>query len=168
MKAKYFLLLIVGFLFLTAACTTEQPASLSAQTKEDDSLALQTLTDFLDDLHAGSYEEAALLYGGTYETMIDHNPNISPKDHAALMQNACTINGAQCLRAKSIVLEEKVSDSKFIYRVEFQNANSSLLTVGSCCGDNKSNTQDQSSFIFEVSRNEEGKFLVMTMVPYLP
>lgn len=168
MKAKCFLLLIVGLLFLAAACTTKKSASLSAQIKGDDSFALQTLTDFLDDLHTGSYEDAALLYGGTYETMIDHNPTISPEDRAALMQNACTINGAQCLKAKSIVLEEKVSDSKFIYRVEFQNANSSLLTVGSCCGDNRSNTQNKSSFLFEVSRNEEGKFLVMTMVPYLP
>ncbi|MGV8026131.1 MAG: hypothetical protein AB2L18_06215 [Anaerolineaceae bacterium] len=168
MKTKCFLLLIFGFLFLTIACTTKQPVFSSTQTEENDALALQTLADFLDDLHAGSYEEAALLYGGTYETMINHNPTISPEDHAALMQNACTINGAQCLHVSSIALEEKVSNSKFIYRVEFQNADGSLLVVGPCCGDNKSNTQNQSSFLFEVSQNEEGKFLVMTMVPYLP
>lgn len=156
------------FLFLSVACTTKQIPISSAQILGDDQFALQTLTDFLDYLHAGSYQEAALLYGGTYEIMIDHNPNILPEDHAALFQNACTINGAQCLQVRSLVLEEKISNSKFVYRVEFQNADGSLFVFGPCCGDNDPNTESQSSFLFEVVKNNEGKFLVMDMVPYLP
>ncbi|MFA5420399.1 MAG: hypothetical protein WC341_18235 [Bacteroidales bacterium] len=100
--------------------------------------------------------------------MIDHNPELSPEAHGALMQNACTINGAQCLQPKSIAIDEKVSKSKFLYRVEFQNEDSSLFVQTLCCGESNKNSEERSSFLFEVSMNSEGKFLVMDMVPYMP
>jgi hypothetical protein len=47
------------FLFLSVACTTKQIPISSTQILDDDQLALQTLTDFLDALHTGNYEKAA-------------------------------------------------------------------------------------------------------------
>lgn len=167
MKSRFPIACIAFFLFFSTACVAGGTTPFTPPV-ENDRLALQTITDFLAALHAGDYEKAVSLYGGTYETMIDHNPDVSPSAHATLFQNACTINGAQCLQAKSIVLDEKVSNAKFIYRVEFQNEDGSLFVFGPCCGDNDPNTQSQSSFHFEVIQNNEGKFLVMDMVPYMP
>ena len=98
--------------------------------------------------------------------MIDQNPAISPTDPAALLRNACTINGAQCLQARNIVLDEKESDSEFVYRVEFEKEDGSLFVQGPCCG--ATDTEERSNFLFGVSRNAEGKFVVMDMVPYVP
>lgn len=168
MKPLSIFSVFVAFVFLLVACTAKSNSTSSTQILDNDQLALQAITDFLDALHAGDYEKAASLYGGTYETMIDHNPEISPEAHGALLQNACTINGAQCLQMKSIVLDEKISNSKFTYRVEFQNEDGSLFVQGPCCGESDENSEERSSFLFEVSMNAEGKFLVMDMVPYGP
>jgi hypothetical protein len=83
----------------------------------DDQRALHVLVDFLGNLHNGNYEKAAQLYGRTYVFMIDNNPSINPNDHAALLQNACAINGAQCLRVKSAGLDRKNSEQDLFSRL---------------------------------------------------
>lgn len=167
MKFRILILCFILFIFLCVACAVKGTIS-SIQLVDNDQLALQAITDFLDALHAGDYEKAASLYGGTYEIMIDHNPEISPEVHGALLQNACTLNGAQCLQVRSVTQDEKISNSRFIYRVEFQNADGSIFVLGPCCGENDPDIQSQSSFLFEVLKSTEGKFLVMDMVPYMP
>ncbi len=161
-------LLIIALVFTLGACTVKPSTLQTTETLSDDQLALHALVDFLENLHAGKYDEAARLYGGTYETMIDHNPSIDPDNHAALFQNACTINGAQCLEVRSADLQKKVSATEFIFQVEFQNPDSSLFVRGSCCGGNETDFPPQSIFLFKVIKNDEDKFLVMDMVPYTP
>ena len=165
MSARFSMVGLLLLLVFFTACTVAGVFS-STPAARNDQLALQAIVDFLDALHAGDYEKAASLYGGTYKTMIDQNPAISPNDPAALLRNACTINGAQCLQAKNIVLDEKESDSEFVYRVEFEKEDGSLFVQGPCCG--TTDTEERSNFLFGVSRNAEGKFVVMDMVPYVP
>ena len=161
-------LLINALVFSLIACTAKSDISPTAEPLSDDQLALNTLVDFLENLHAGKYDEAAQLYGGTYEIMINHNPDIAPEDHAALLRNACTINGAQCLQVKSAGLEEEISGTEFTFEIEFQNADGSLFVRGSCCGGDETDFPSESIFLFTVSKSAEGKFLVMDMVPYMP
>jgi hypothetical protein len=134
----------------------------------DEQLALQALVAFLDSLHNGRYEEAAQLYGGTYEILIDHNPSVDPSNQAALMKNACTINGAECLEVKSAGPDRTISTTEFSFKVDFMNADGMLFVRGACCGGNETDTPPQSLFIFTVVQEGDGKFLVMDMPPYMP
>jgi hypothetical protein len=168
MKVFSHYLLISAMAFSLVACTAKPDTSPATETLSDDQLALHALTDFLENLHTGKYDKAAQLYGGTYEIMINHNPEILPEDHVALLRNACTINGAQCLEMRSATQDEKISGSQFIFSVEFQNADGSLFVLGPCCGENDADFQSRSSFLFEVSKSTGGTFLVMDMVPYAP
>lgn len=168
MKVFYCYSLIITLVFSLFACTAKANIPSSTTIANDDQLALNVLVDFLESLHAGKYDEAAQFYGGTYEIMINHNPDIAPQDHAALLRNACTINGAQCLQVRSTGLEEKISDTEFTFNVEFQNPDGSLFVRGPCCGEDETDFPSQSIFLFKVLKNAEGKLLVMDMVPYMP
>jgi hypothetical protein len=119
------------------------------------------LIDFLEGLHKGEYEKAAPLYRGTYETMIDHNPSMNPDDHVALLQTACTINGAQCLQVKSASLDRQVSSTEFIFKVEFLNADGTLFVLGPCCGGNETDFPPQSVFYLTVAKIDKDKYVVM-------
>lgn len=167
MKTKVYPLLLSMVLFLIS-CTTNVIGTPKTKQYGDEQHAQQALIDFLENLHDEQYEEAAKLYGGTYEIMIDQNPAIDPADHAPLMQNACTINGAQCLGVKSAVLDRDVSAIEFAFKVEFLNEDGTLMVLGPCCGGNVTDSPPQSSFIFSVIKARDGKFLVMDMPPYMP
>lgn len=168
MKATIRISVILSMVIILAACTTK-PAELPAiEQYSDDQLALQALVSFLDNLHNGSYEEAAELYGGSYEIMMDHNPSIDPEKHVALLKNACTINGAACLEVKSAGLDRPVSAAEFLFKVDFLKDDGTLFVLGPCCGGNETDTPPQSLFIFRVIKDSNGKFLVMDMPPYMP
>lgn len=160
--------MIIALTSLLMSCAPRQSELPSTETLSDDYLALHVLVDFLETLHNGKYDEAAQLYGGTYETMIDHNPSINPTDYSALLRNACTINGAQCLQVKSAGLDKKVSDTEFIFKVEFLNADGTLFVLGLCCGGNETDFPPQSVFYFKVVKVDKDKFVVMDMPPYAP
>lgn len=130
--------------------------------------AEQALLDFLEELNAGNYKAAAELYGGGYEIMIEHNPDLDPNNHAALIQNACTINGAQCLKVESVALDHKAAVNGYNFLVEFQNEDGTLFVLGPCCGGNETDTPPRSSFTFTVVKDDKGQFLVMDMPPYRP
>ncbi|OGO25850.1 MAG: hypothetical protein A2136_09980 [Chloroflexi bacterium RBG_16_54_11] len=155
MKNLIFILMLIALLIASCRAQTDEP------------LAQQVLVEFLKDLHNGRYEDAAKLYGGTYETMIDHNPNLDPTDHIGLMKNACTINGSQCLEVKSVTIYE-ISATEIRYNVEFLNADGTLFVQGPCCGGNETDFPPVSNFILTVIKDDESKFLVMNMPPYAP
>jgi hypothetical protein len=125
--------------------------------------ARQELARFLDYLHDGNYSEAAGLYGGSYENLQFFNPQIDAREQAALLKNACTINGYQCLQADQIELVIQ-SESEFIYNVQFLNTDGSLFHAGSCC----ELRGRQSKFKFRVALQPEDDFLVMDLPPYQP
>jgi len=167
MKASIYSLVIISIVLL-ASCTTRTPEMPVTEEYNDEQLALQALVAFLDSLHNGRYEEAAQLYGGTYEILIDHNPSVDPSNQAALMKNACTINGAECLEVKSAGPDRTISTTEFSFKVDFMNADGTLFVRGPCCGGNETDTPSQSLFIFTVDKEVDGKFLVMDMPPYMP
>ena len=167
MKAIITPLMIVVFVFCVASCSPTTPLP-SNQNSSDIGDAQQVLTSFLKNLHNGNYDKAAKQYGGTYEVMIEQNPSADRSDPAGLLKNACTINGYECLKVKSVVLEENSAANEFTFKVELVNNDGTLFTQGPCCGGNETDSPSQSSFLFKVIRDIEGKFWVMDMPPYTP
>jgi hypothetical protein len=93
-----------------------------------------TLARFFDLLNARQYQAAADLYAGDYEVLRDNNPLVGPDDHAALLRNACEINGYQCLKLLRVVSEEQSSPAESHFVVEFINPDGSTFVRGQCCG----------------------------------
>ena len=112
--------------------------------------------------------QAADLYGGSYDVMQDHNPDFDPDDHAALLRNACTINGAQCLEIRGATLKGQPSPTEYQFGVEFSNDDGSLFTPGPCFGDKNSDRPHQKEFIYTVRLECTGKYLTLEMPIYLP
>jgi hypothetical protein len=162
-------LLFVSFVVAVGlSCTATTPTPTATETLSDDQRALHVLVAFLESLHVGKYEEAARLSGGTYEAMIDHNPSIDPNDHVALLRNACTINGTECLEMKNAGLDRAISPTEFVFKVDFLNADGSLFVRGPCCGGSETDFPPESVFLYKVVKTSDGRFLVMDMPPYVP
>jgi len=140
------------------------PGTGPAPPAED--LSEETLVAFFDRLHTGQYAEAAELYGGSYETLVEWNPALDPEDHAALLENGCSVNGLQCLYPMSVTLQISSSET-YQFLVEFQEADGSLFTVGPCCGADES-TPAQTQFAYTVVADGVDSFLVQELPPYLP
>jgi hypothetical protein len=69
-------------------------------------MARHTLLTFFTLLHDGGYDEAALLYGGSYDDIRVQNPDVLANDYAALWQAACT-RQIPCLLVVHITKEVK-------------------------------------------------------------
>jgi hypothetical protein len=160
--------LTVTLALLLVSCATPQGELASTDSQSDDQRARDVLIEFLQSLHNSEYDKAAQLYAGTYETMRDHNPSTNPDDHVALLRNACTINGAQCLQVKSAALDQKVSNTEFVFRVEFLNGDGTLFVLGPCCGGNETDFPPQSVFYLTVVKTDKDNYVVMDMPPYAP
>jgi len=100
--------------------------------------------------------------------MVDHNPRIDPCNQTALIQNACKINGAQCLEVKSAGLDQAISTTEIDLKVDFLNEDGTFFVRGPCCGGNETDSPSQTVFHFTVIKGEGGKFLAMNMPPYQP
>ena len=169
MKRLLCLIGIVGLFFLLAACAAQpktiQPSGAAAGQEQP---AQEALPGFLGALYEGRYEEAAGLYGGSYEVLQGYNPAIDPQDKPALLEAACTVNGFLCLKAKSIELADQPSQTEFVYTVQFANADGSLFILGPCCGADETSMPPVSDFTFTVTLQEDGTFSVMDLPPYTP
>ena len=155
-------------LLLLASCVPQSSQSSAKEKFNDEERALHVLMDFLGNLHNGKYAEAAQYYGGSYETMTDHNPDIDPNDHAALLQRACTINGMQCLLAKVIGLEDRVPGEKYVFIIEFLKEDGTLFMLEPCCRGEETSFPPQSEFHFLVKEVDQTKFVVVDTPPYVP
>lgn len=148
------------------ACTPTNKNETSAKGLEK---AHNILIKFFELLNNREYEKAAALYGGEYQGLRDWNPLLDPQDHAALLKNACELNGLQCLRVKRIVDEKVVSVAEYRFTVEFMNEDGSLFVLGPCCGANATDMPSQSQFdYYRVIRDCTGKFLVLDLPVYVP
>ena len=125
------------------------------------------LIDFLTLLHTKSYADAVPLYGGDYEQLQVFNPEIDPNDRVALWTWVCDNQLLRCLEVRSGTFKELVGDS-YIFEVEFSNPDGSLFILGPCCGANETEMPPVSQFEFTVTRNTDGKFVVMNTPPYVP
>jgi hypothetical protein len=171
MKRVRWLCMLLGFCLLMIACGSEAgtPASSEMLAPSDQELALKSLMSFFDHLSAGRYEEASQLYGGSYEVLIDQNPALDAQDHAALLRNACTVNGFQCLRVRTARLHQQVATgAEFHFRVEFSTLDGGLFIWGPCCGAIETDRPPQSEFLFTVTMSKDGEYRVQDLPIYGP
>lgn len=116
-------------------------------------LSLQTLEAFLTALRDGDYATAAVLCCGSYEVLIDWNPNIDPADETALLQSACE-NQLRCDLTVRRILAGSVQSDRHEFYVEFQTGDGQLFSRSPCCGSNTDPTVSQ--FPFTVVLTTEG------------
>lgn len=162
------LLFIVALVTISVAITGCAGQKPNVAPIPDEAIARQSLAEFFTLLHAGQYGAASELFGGSYETMIDHNPMVDPTDHASLFRNACTINGAQCLPLAGEPVLLRSATNEFLFSVQFELEAGSVFELGPCCGEDGSNQEPQSVFEYLVMRTEAGDFLVMDLPVYVP
>lgn len=113
----------------TTIMSTPSPAAQSTATAAADlEQAQSALVSFFSALAGGRYTEASMLFGGSYEDLTNFNPMVPAEDQAQLLQNACTVNGLQCLEIQNIVEAKAVSPTEFAFVVEFQNEDGSTFT----------------------------------------
>jgi hypothetical protein len=171
MKRVHWLFVLLVLCLVMVACGPKVgiPTSSEMQAPADQELALQSLMDFFEHLSAGRYQKASQLYGGPYEQLIDHNPALDPQDHAALLRNACTVNGFQCLRVRTARLHQQVaSGAEFHFRVEFSTPDGGLFVRGPCCGASETDMPPQSEFLFTVTMSKDGEYRVQDLPIYVP
>lgn len=131
--------------------------------------ARQVLLAYFSALRGGRYAEAARVYGGSYETLIEQNPQIDPQSHAALLEAACTVNGFQCLQVRNARLQEHPAQAgEYRFAVEFSSADGELFVLGPCCGAADTESPPQSEFVFTVARAGEGAYQVRELPVYTP
>jgi hypothetical protein len=171
MKRANRLFMLFAFCVVMVACGPEAstPGSSAMQVPADQELALQSLVDFFGHLSAGRYQKASQLYGGPYEQLIHHNPGLDPQDHAALLRNACTVNGFQCLRVRTVRLHQQAaSGAEFHFRVEFSTPDGGLFVRGPCCGASETDMPPQSEFLYTVTMSKDGDYRVQDLPVYVP
>jgi len=151
------------------------PDHIAADPVPTAALALQ---EFLNSLYWAargvqadySYERAADLYGGSYETLIEMNPDLDPKDHAALLRSACQVNGFQCLRLRDVLTSfpwvEWGGVQVVYFTVNLAHPDEGIFALGSCCGGE--NGLPQTRFSFSVRQFEDGTYKVLELPPYVP
>ena len=126
--------------------------------------SLETLDAFLAAVHDGDFRTAAVLYGGSYESMADWNPQVDPSDAPGLFEAACT-HQLRCELAVRRVLAGSIQPDEHTFYVEFQTDDGQLWSMGPCCGDTEAPTVSQ--FPFVVSRTAGG-WRVLTLPIYTP
>lgn len=155
---KYSTLLFLIVLLISCTAQTATPEADAARS---------TLINFLTLLHEGQNEEASPLYAGEYESLQVFNPQIDPGDHVALWAWACDNRLLQCLEVRSATLQHQETDS-YVFQVEFNNPDGSLFVRGPCCGASETEMPPDSRFEYTVSRDVDGRFVVMNTPPYVP
>lgn len=126
------------------------------------------LGQFYLHLSQGQYLEAAELYGGSYEILINYNPDLDPADQPALWERACTVNGFQCLELRELLEVEEIAPGSFYLTVTFQTAAGDTYQRGPCCGAGASDEPPHTNFTFRVTRNENGQYRVLDLPLYTP
>jgi hypothetical protein len=139
-------------------------------------VAAAVLEDYLNSLASGktglgyhTYKRAAELYGGEYDTLIEMNPEIDPGDRAALLRNACELNGFRCLRLREGVsdrTEQRPDGSYDVHLlVQLSHEYGGLFITGSYAGAGGAPPQ-QTEFPFTVRMLADGTFQVLDLPPY--
>jgi hypothetical protein len=173
MKSRPMVTVLLWFIclpILLAGCTNSPgEVDTPGEGNSDELAARAALIAFFDHLHTGEYAAAADLYGGSYETMIAHNPSIDPSDHAALLRAACTLNGAQCLKVASAALQESGdADAVIVYSVEFLREDGSIFTRGPCCGEAGEEGGARQDFTIRVRKEAGSLFRILDPPIYTP
>jgi hypothetical protein len=167
---KHTWLILIGVILLAACQTTtaEPVVPLPDQTPPATSQALLDMTNFFVYLNHGKYEEAAALYGGSYEILQGYNPDLDPKDKAGLLKNGCEINGIQCLQLYSADLTGQPSETEFVYTVTYRNPDDTQFVRGPCCGATEEEMPPVTEFEVHITCTEGGTCQILDLPPYVP
>lgn len=130
--------------------------------------ARQALVDFFSHLEEGDFDTAQELYGGSYEVLIGFNPSLDPDDHAALWENACSLNGFQCLGVRTATFKELTVQGEYIFTVEFNLPDGTLFVLGPCCGATETEMPPVSQFEYRVIEDTDGNYVVLDLPVYVP
>jgi len=84
------------------------------------------------------------------------------------MQNACEINGFQCLQVKEILAIEKTTPDSVLISATFMTEDGDMFVRGPCCGASEEDMPSQSVFDFLVKITEHGEYKVMDLPVYIP
>jgi hypothetical protein len=155
-------------ILLLIACSpqrvnTPHPTSLPSTAEE----AQQALLKCFSSLKTKNYAEAVSLYGGSYEQLHIFNPEIDPTDPVALWDWVCGSRSLQCLEVRTATFKYLQGDM-YVFQVEFNNPDGSLLVLGPCCRANETEMPAPSQFDYKVMRKASGKFVVMDLPQYVP
>ena len=150
---------------LGAAITTPTP---NLAPSEDEALAAHAIYDFFNTLQAGDYAEAAQQFGGSYDVLTGYNPEVDPDDFATLWRNGCSINGLNCLKARSLTLAGQPAPGEYLFDVEFSTREGELFVLGPCCGVDETQQPPVWVFPIRVVRGEDGGYRVIDLPPYTP
>ncbi len=155
------------FLILFTSCApkavTLAPTSLPSTVSE----AQEALIKFFDLLNSKQYADADVLYGGDYEQLKIFSSDTNPADHTKLWADACQLAGLQCLKVRSAIFKNLQGDT-YTFQVEFSNPDGSLFVLGPCCGSSATDMSPVSQYEYYLTRNTNGKFVVMELPPYVP
>ena len=138
-----------------ATVTVPTATAVTAQGKAE--AALTTFFTLLDEQR---YEEATTYYGGSYDVLVEYNPD-DAANHGALLRDACTRNGFQCLPLKRVHDAQAQADGSYVFTVTFAQDDGSLLTQPTDSGGTRS------EFAFRVMP-VNGRYLVQDLPVYLP
>jgi hypothetical protein len=151
MKRTVFVFIVVASLL--TACAAPTPV---AEAPSDLEHAQQTLIDFFSLLHNGEYVEAIERFADDtdtqfFETAQRNNVDVDPNDKAALMEAACTYQ-LRCMEILNVVNGEQISETEFLFIVEFANPDGTLFVLGPCCGSNETDMPPVSQFEYRVEK----------------
>lgn len=149
--------------FAAQASPAEPGQNLSREVE-----AGSAVVDFYARLNQGVYDQAAELYGGSYDVLQGFNPNIDPGDQASLLSAGCEFNGLMCLRVLDLTLIHANEPHKFVFDVAFANPDGSLFILGPCCGATEEIMPPVSGFTVNVACEQDGPCLVLDLPPYVP
>ncbi len=130
--------------------------------------ARKALEAYLIAVRESRYADAAALYGGDPQTLIDWNPDMDPNDLPVLFEKGCTQNGLVCnLSIARYVEETQVSPTDYRFSVELSNPDGSPFSRGPCCGADPQTNPPETRFDFTV-REIDGEYKVLDLPVYVP
>lgn len=163
MRTKILVIFICLTMFMSA-CSL----GVDLDGQELESQAKSALTKFHGLLNQGDYDQAAELYGGSYDVLLGYNPLLSEDNKAALLQAACEFNGFMCYEILSAELMEGNDGDEIVFKVRFANPDGSEFVLGPCCGASEKEMPPVSTFMAHVLCEDDGTCKVMDLPPYVP
>ena len=168
-KGRWTLAGLLAMTFLLSACAAgvSPTESVSAPPTLDPAAEAEAaLREYFTALHEGQYAEAAVFYGGPYDTLQANNPDVDPADHASLLEGWCTRNGGQCLLVQTVLRHEETASESHTFIIQFASQEGGLFEIGPCCGEPDTG-QRTTDFAYTVQRIG-GVYRVLELPPYVP
>lgn len=119
---------VLMFLLLAAACADSGTGSTTTTTAPTIEGAESALVEFLSAMSQGRYPEAAELFAGPYEALIEWNPTVDRSDRAALLEAACTHQLSCGLRVREMV--GSVAAAPFVMEFEYEGGRQGWARLG--------------------------------------